>query len=338
MRLPTSLLLLPLLPFMLTLSADDEFDMRRPVLGPSSPVSAIPIPLDAKDPTRVRVGRLRYVKGWRLENPDPAFGSFSAMMVTDNHILLVNDAGGFVRLARGAGDRIGAAQFGDLPGGPGGDGLKRNRDSESLTHDPVTGQIWIGFENRNAIWRYSAGLVESERGRRPREMRKWPSNGGAETMARLSTGQFLVISERGKAPPGADEALLFDRDPTDPAAKSTRFYYRPPSGFRATDAAQLPDGRVLVLHRKLGIWPLFTATLSIFDPKTIKADGVATGQEIATLAPPLAVDNMEGLAITVENGRTIVWLASDDNFGTPMQESLLLKFVLDDGAKKPAVD
>ncbi len=321
-----------LLPILLTLGGDNEFDMRRPVLGPSSPVTAIPIPLDSSDPTRIQVGPLNFLKGWRLENPDPAFGSFSSLMVADGEILLLNDAGGFVRLALGPGDTIGAAQFGNLPAGPGGDGLKSNRDSESMTRDPATGKIWVGFESRNAIWRYSPGLVRGEVERRPPEMRKWPGNGGAEAMARLRSGRFLVLSETGKGPPGADEALLFDRDPTDPAAKSVRFYYRPPSGFRVTDAAELPDGRVLVLHRRLGIWPLFKATLSILDPKSIERDGVAMGEAIATLAPPLAVDNMEALAITREGGRTIVWLASDDNFGTPLQDSLLLKFELTDGS------
>ncbi|WP_246623366.1 esterase-like activity of phytase family protein [Sphingomonas colocasiae] len=333
MRLFKPLLLLPVLPFMLMLSGDGETSMVRQVLGPSSAVSAIPIPLDASDPKRVRVGRLHYLKGWRLENPDPAFGSFSSMLVSDEALLLLNDAGGYVRLARGPGDTIGAAKFGDLPDGPGDPYLKRNRDSESMTVDPRTGAIWVGFESRNAIWRYAPGLARAEAGRRPPEMRKWPGNAGAEAMARLSSGRFLVLSEGGKAPPGADAALLFDRDPTDPAAKATRFYYRPPSGFRVTDAAELPDGRVLVLHRRLGVWPLFTAKLSILDPKTIERDGLASDEEIATLAPPLAVDNMEALAITREEGRIIVWIASDDNFGTPFQKSLLLKFVLEDGGR-----
>jgi hypothetical protein len=34
---------------------------------------------------------------------------------------------------------------------------------------------------------------------------------------------------------------------------------------------------------------------------------------------------MEGLAVTQEGGRTIVWLASDDNL-LPLQRTLLLKF------------
>jgi hypothetical protein len=36
---------------------------------------------------------------------------------------------------------------------------------------------------------------------------------------------------------------------------------------------------------------------------------------------------MEGVSTTVENGRTIVWLVSDDNF-SPLQRTLLLKFAL----------
>ena len=52
------------------------------------------------------------------------------------------------------------------------------------------------------------------------------------------------------------------------------------------------------------------------------------GKEIADLRSPINVDNMEGLSVTQEGGRTIVWIASDDNFN-PMQRSLLLKFALD---------
>jgi hypothetical protein len=48
---------------------------------------------------------------------------------------------------------------------------------------------------------------------------------------------------------------------------------------------------------------------------------------MARLAPPLTIDNMEALAIDEEDGRTILWMASDDNFN-PLQRTLLLKFAL----------
>ena len=48
---------------------------------------------------------------------------------------------------------------------------------------------------------------------------------------------------------------------------------------------------------------------------------------IARLAPPLTVDNMEGIAIRREGGRTFVYLISDDN-QSKVQRTLLLKFEL----------
>jgi hypothetical protein len=39
---------------------------------------------------------------------------------------------------------------------------------------------------------------------------------------------------------------------------------------------------------------------------------------------------MEGISVTREGGRTIVWLTSDDNY-SPLQQTLLLKFALDQG-------
>lgn len=321
-----------LLPILLLLSADQSFSMLRPVLGPSSPVRAVAIPLDPDNPRQARVGRLLYLGGWRLENDDPAFGSFSSLAVgPGSALLLLNDAGGFVRMTLGPRGPAGGS-FGNLPGGPGGGATKVERDSESLAREGAGGPIWVGFEARNAIYRYSADLSRVEAGRGPPEMLKWPGNGGAEAMVRLRSGRFIIFCETCyRGPPGSTEALLFDRDPTDAGAKATLFNYRRPAGYRVTDAAELPDGRVLILHRRLGIRPLFSAKLAIFDPRTIEKDGVMTAEEIATLAPPLAVDNMEGLAVTREGGRTIVWLASDDNFGTPFQRSLLLKFRLLDG-------
>ena len=48
---------------------------------------------------------------------------------------------------------------------------------------------------------------------------------------------------------------------------------------------------------------------------------------LARLESPLAVDNMEGLAVTQEDGRDIVWIISDDNFNA-FQRTLLMKFAL----------
>ena len=51
-------------------------------------------------------------------------------------------------------------------------------------------------------------------------------------------------------------------------------------------------------------------------------------EELARLASPYAVDNLEGLAATTgEHSEILLWLISDDNFN-PLQRNLLLQFEL----------
>ncbi|MDD3799832.1 MAG: esterase-like activity of phytase family protein, partial [Novosphingobium sp.] len=97
--------------------------------------------------------------------------------------------------------------------------------------------------------------------------------------------------------------------------------------YRPTDMAQLPDGRVLVLLRRL-VWPMpprFAGKIAIADPAEIRKDGTWTGKVAANLASPLPTDNFEGLAVeTGEDGETIVWVISDDNTARS-QRTILLK-------------
>ena len=71
------------------------------------------------------------------------------------------------------------------------------------------------------------------------------------------------------------------------------------------------------------------AALTVIDPTEIAPMKLLEGSELARLAPPLSVDNMEALTIARESGRTILWIASDDNFN-PMQRTLLMKFALEE--------
>jgi hypothetical protein len=52
-----------------------------------------------------------------------------------------------------------------------------------------------------------------------------------------------------------------------------------------------------------------------------------SARDLARLAPPLTVDNMEGIAIRRDGDRTFVYLLSDDNLN-PLQRTILMKFEL----------
>ncbi len=312
------------------INIDSTTALMRQVLGEHAVIDARRVPLDAGDPARVRVGALTYLGGVVLDSPDPAFGGFSAMQLVGDRFTLVSDNGNVVRFRMGPDWRIRAPAFGDLPGGPGTGWKKEQRDSESLAWDPVSGRIWIGFERYNAIYRYDAALSRVEASAQPPAMADWSKAGGPESMTRLRNRHFLVISETSR-PDGAPDArigLRFAGDPTAPGARPVRFGYVPPPGYDPTDIAELPDGRLLVLNRRLSLPGLFTAKLTVIDLRGVRVGGVVRGVEIATLEAPLLHDNFEALAVTREGDATIVWIASDDNLEV-WERSLLLKFRLD---------
>jgi len=307
----------------------------RGVLGDRPEIVATPVSLDGADPARTKLGALTYLGGLALTSSDPAFGGFSAMRVTGDRFTLLSDGGNLVAFSMEGDLRPRDVRFADLPG-PGTGAIKRHRDSESMTWDSRTGRVWVGFENSNMIWRYDASLTRVERRIRPAAMADWSIAGGAEAMVRLRSGQFLVISEtaRPKGMPDARIVLRFASDPTE-GARPERLAYLPPANYDPTDMAELPDGRLLVLNRRLSLSGLFTARLELVDMRGVRAGTAVRGVELARFERPVQHDNFEALAITREGADTIVWVASDDN-GEFWEQSLLLKFRLDFGqAKSP---
>jgi hypothetical protein len=297
--------------------------------GASAPVIATALALDPADPAHVRFGRLHYLSGWVLSSRQLEFGGYSSLHVDGDHFLTLADTGHFLSFRMARIGRIEDVQFGRLPDFPGRLGIKADRDSESMAIDPASGDIWVGFEVFNAIFRYSPGFGRATAHRAPPEMQSWPLETGPESMVRLRDGRFVVISENAKVKGGAKEALLFPGDPTDPANVPIRFSYRPPAGYQATDAAELPDGKLIVLNRHFSFADGFRAALTVVDPGAIEAGGEVEGELLAELRPPLNIDNMEGIAVTRERGQTILWLISDDN-QISLQRTLLMKFALAD--------
>ena len=158
-------------------------------------------------------------------------------------------------------------------------------------------------------------------------MQEWSSNSGPEAMVRLTNGHFVVMSEGRESYWDSDyPALLFEGDPVEePGVRLFRF--APPAGYRPVDMAQMPDGRVLILVRKLvlGLPPTFHVKLVLADPEDIAAQETWRGEVIATIADPKLADNYEGLAIVPgDDGAVALWLISDDNNAT-FQRTLLLK-------------
>ena len=284
-------------------------------------LEAVPVPLDRADPSRRRVGALEFLGGWSLESPAQPFGGISALHVEGGEGVAFSDSGLVFRFplppARGP------VRIERLVAGPGPPQRKTDRDVEAAV---VRGRLaWIGFERVNAVWRYDRIGWRETAGSFPAKMEEWEANKGAEAMLRLPDARFLVFSE-GEG--GESDAILFHGDPALPGTPTTRLRYRPPQGYRITDAALLPDGRMLLLNRRFRLLGGVAAKLTVADPGRLREGTAIEGREIAAFRPPMSVDNFEALAVAEEGGRTILWMASDDNFN-PLQRTLLLKFALD---------
>jgi hypothetical protein len=313
------LLVLAAFPLLTTFAPLELFS--EPVPPERTTLRMTPVPLDERDPVRRQVGRLVYLGGWHIQSNDPRFGGVSAMHVDGGEVTALSDAGSVIRF------RVGGAEASIAPiaAGPGRSAEKGDRDAEAMA---VAGRrLWIAFEGANQVWRYGRRSWRRLASAAPPAMKRWSINSGSEAMLRLEDGRFLVFAEGAGRSGGTSAALLFDGDPAEEGTKATALRYRPPEGYRITDAALLPGGGMLFLNRRFAIPAGFTAKLTLMPPQALRRDSVLAGAEIAHLEAPVAADNMEALSVTREEGRTIVWIASDDNLN-PIQRTLLLKFAL----------
>lgn len=273
-----------------------------------------------------RAGALRFVRGWRLSSSNAMFGGFSSLAVTGpDRFQLIADNGYWARFAVLPGDRVADARIGKIPVPGGNVGKKSKSDVEALLFDPATDQSRVALEFVNEVWRLDStlGRIES-RAALPRP--HWPKNSGPEAMARLPDGRIVIFSENADDDPRGCEALLFEGDPSVPGTRAQRFYYDAEGKGAVSDATTLPDGRILLVHRRVGFDPVFTTTVAIVDPADIRPGAVLRSRTIGRVPGALA-DNYEGAAVTTDGARIFLWLVSDDNFNR-WQRSLLVQFEL----------
>lgn len=273
-------------------------------------------------------GDLTLEGAWELASRHGWFGGFSALVAGEGQALIAGtDRGWLLDL-----DLTHTAPR-PVPGsfrfvGRRASGREEVIDLEALARDPASGTLWAAFENFNLIERFAPDGARAFR--RPPQMQEWSKNSGPEVMERLADGRFLVIAEGGERNRRADRpALLFAGDPlADKAPLAFRFA----SGvdYDPVDATQLPDGRVLVLLRRVEytIPARFDTAIALADPAGIRVGGVWRGVIIQRLSGKVFGDNFEGIAFVPapdNPARGSIWVIADDNFSV-FQRNLLLRF------------
>lgn len=276
-------------------------------------------------------GPLQLTGIWELESAHGWFGGFSALVTTGLDSLLAGSDRGFLLDLDLSGDRPAAVPGSFRYVGRRAGVRKEVIDLEALARDPATGTVWMAFENFNLIDRLAPDGTRT--GRMPPEMAEWSDNSGPETMERLADGRFLVLAEGPERRGRADRpALMFAGDPVQPSAPLA-FRFAAAPGYDPVDAAQLPDGRVLILLRRVeyAIPAQFDTAIAIADPRAIQEGEAWRARIVQRLDGPVLGENFEGIAFVPSPGdatRGDLWLIADDNFSV-FQRSLLVRFAWD---------
>jgi hypothetical protein len=298
------------------------------------------VPLSEERESLTTVGPLIYRGGVILSSRHQDFGGLSSLLIgADGASLLASTDRGFWVTASLRYDSkdslIGADDATIEPMLGGGGRLLREgtRDAEALaiTED---GHLLVGFERVHVIRAYapapigtfSADAIDKLR---LSHIRRFPGramskgNESIEALVALDEGRVLVIAE-GSEDSETSPAWILRRDGTIQALQ-----YERKGNFRPTGATRLPDGSVLILERRFTWIGGVAARLKRLDVAEIVPGATLRGEEIASLIPPLTVDNMEGIAARVgPSGETLIYMVSDDNFSV-LQRTLLMMFELD---------
>jgi len=311
---------------------------------PSAPVGAQPVALEIRsqplvlkldEPAQRRVGKLLWRGGISMTANSANFGGWSDLYVSADGKSLssISDEGSWLtatidydadrNLAGLSNGRIGSLR--GLDGKP--LDSKAMSDAEGMALLP-DGSWLVSFERHHRFWRYPTldGTPTPIDG--PADLGKQPNNGGVEAVTALSDGRIIAISEEYEVKPGILRGWIGEPVAGGRYSWQTFEYTKTPD-FNPTAIRLLPEGSFVLLERAFDPARGVRIRVMQFGAAEVRSGGTVYAQQLARLAAPYAVDNLEGLSVGKgARGETLLWLISDDNF-SPLQRNILLMFELE---------
>lgn len=303
---------------------------RFPLSVSARPISAF----EPRNPERRRFGALQFRGGLVLSSGHPRFGGFSglARLNGGRDLVAVTDRGYWLTAGvRSQGAKPASLDDTEMAAIIGASGRPLTRsglfDTESLYI--ADGVAYVGIERRHEIVRFDwAGQGVEARARPvpvPPEIKRLPRNRGLEALGIVPSGPLrgalVAVAERsGREDEPTLGAILGGPQPG-------LFKVARHDGYDITDLAFLPSGDMLLLER----WyePLRGVGMRIrrIAGRDIRPGALVDGPRLIEADLGYEIDNMEGLSIHLEDGRTVLTLISDDNFSF-LQRTVLLEFEL----------
>ncbi|MEL6378216.1 MAG: esterase-like activity of phytase family protein [Pseudomonadota bacterium] len=291
-------------------------------------ISSSPIPLrpDGAIGTEPRRGKLIFRGGLRLTSDNPAFGGFSGLHLADDGSTLTalsdrgfwltaqiafDERGRLTDLTRPRmallTDKTGRALSGIRSDA---EGLHRDHDGflVSFEREP---RVEYHKKDQTGIFRHQRDVADY------REVSALQSNQSLEGVTRLGDGTLLVSAENTIGEPDVHR-LYLDPD-TSVDIKRT-----PP--FDITEIAY-HNGDLYFLERHYDRTTGQQIRLSVIDRFDPNIPVLPMPSELARFDDTDIIDNFEGLTLHTDQGKTHLFIISDDNF-SDRQDTLLLHFSL----------
>lgn len=261
---------------------------------------------------------------WHLTANDPNFGGLSGLdVMRSGSLLAVSDAGAFVG--------IGIDPESGTPDGLGSIGYMRGADGDFLSGKRAGDAEGLAFQDGLA-------LVSFERDHRI-EAFDLESCGAAARAARVADLPKRVDGNKVPENKGAEALMLFDD-----GQLRAGYEFRVSGG--SPGALVMDDGSLSQIeysgqpsdYLQVGIDREGDLTAQLFrayDPlrgnrNLVYVYGADSMVAKLTIAKPVPADNFEGIAFGKSpEGKTRLWVISDDNFNIEKQRTLLLAFDLD---------
>lgn len=255
-----------------------------------------------------------------IHPPELRFGGISGLtMEGPRSVLAITDSGDWIRfeldLVGGRLVGVGAVRIAPILGAKGEPAPRGARDAEDLTRDPETGQVWVSFEGYHRIWEFAEPGGATSRTIRHPAWAQLNENNGIESLARAPDGGLWAIGE------AASDGRFTAWVNQGPDWEMKTLPQRGP--FAPTGAAFGPNGYLYVTERAFS----FTAGFR-FRLRRLKWGAEPEPrleEELISLGAETAIDNIEGVTLWRENGRTFLLIASDDNF-MPFERNVLALF------------
>ncbi|MFO1081969.1 MAG: esterase-like activity of phytase family protein [Reyranellaceae bacterium] len=301
-------------------------------------IRSLAIPLKLDDPAAATVGRLRWRGGISMTADSARFGGWSDLHVAADgrSLAAISDEGAWLTAtidydARGDLAGLSQARLGplrDLDGRLLAD--KAMADAEGMARLP-DGSWLVSFERDHRLWRYPGLDGKPVAFPGPADLARQPKNGGVEALTALPDGRVVAISEELSQKPSTVTGWI--GTPITPGSADggyawASFAYATVPDFVPTAITRLPDGSFVTLERAFDMVRGVRCRVMHFAAAALQPGATVQPTELAFLASPWAVDNLEGLAATRgPNGETLLWIVSDDNFN-PLQRNILLLFEL----------